>query len=166
MLITLVGCSSIEPPRIVGVEVVPAWSQEQASQSMSGGEEYPDMIIARVSVDNPSAAVKLLSGRIRIGYGGKWVAMLTLDEKVKISARSGSVVELPLRLNIQRTAQTMQLRAALKQRRTEDVEVDWQVALRSRMIYVTREQEAKALDDIAGEQIEQVRDMLSGIFQE
>lgn len=128
-------------------------------------EEYPERIVVKITLENPSSAVKLLRGRMRIGYGGRWVAMLTLEQKVKIPARERATVELPLKLNIQRTAQTMQLRSALRQRHTEGVEIDWQVALRSRMVYVEQAEEAVALDKLAGENIDQIRDMLAEIFE-
>ena len=91
--------------------------------------------------------------------------MLTLEQKVTIPARSRATVELPMKLNIQRTAQTMQLRSALRQRHTEGVEIDWQVARRRRMVYVEQAEEAVALDKLAGENIEQIRDMLAEIFE-
>ncbi|MBQ7963976.1 MAG: LEA type 2 family protein, partial [Alistipes sp.] len=97
LLTTLVGCGAAEPPRIQGVEVEPVW------KGVATVEEYPERVVVKVTVENPSAAVKLLGGRARIGYGGRWVAMLTLTEKVKIPARGSATVELPLRLNVQRT---------------------------------------------------------------
>ena len=92
--------------------------------------------------------------------------MLTLTEKVKIPARGSATVELPLRLNVQRTTQTMQLRAALKSRRTEGIMIDWQVALRTRMAYVEREQGPMSIEELAGQNIEAIKDMLATIFEE
>jgi hypothetical protein len=92
--------------------------------------------------------------------------MLTLEEKIKIPARTNAVVEIPLRLNIQRTAQTVQLQAALKQGQTEGIEIDWQVALRSRGVYVEQVQEPTPLERIAGAQMTEIREMLKDIFEE
>lgn len=163
LLATLVGCGTPEVPQVVALDVVPQWS---ASGAGDAGGDYPDRIVVKVTLENPSAAVKLLSGRARISYGGRRVAMLTLEQKVKIPARARSVVELPLRLNIQRTTQTMQLQAALKQGRTEGIEVDWQVALRSRMVYVEQSQEAVPIERLMGERKEQITEMLKEIFEE
>ncbi len=159
LLVALTSCSTAEPPRVEGIEVQPVWSEGAAE------DDYPEALVLKVTLENKSSAIKLLRGRMRIGYGGRWVAMLTLEQKVTIPARTTATVELPLKLNIQRTAQTMQLRSALRQRRTEGVEIDWQVALRSRMVYVEQTEEAVALDRLAGENIEQIRDMLAEIFE-
>ena len=159
LLATLVGCGTPEVPEVEALEVVPQWSEAKA-------DDYPDHLVVKVTLENPSAAVKLLGGRARISYGGRRVAMLTLEDKVKIPARQRAVVELPLRLNIQRTTQTMQLQAALKQGRTEGIEVDWQVALRSRMAYVEQSQEAVPIERLMGKQKEQITEMLKEIFEE
>ena len=172
LLATLVGCGTPEVPQVEALEVVPQWSAGGTGDAGGAGDitgsggDYPDRIVVKVTLENPSAAVKLLSGRARISYGGRRVAMLTLEQKVKIPARAESVVELPLRLNIQRTTQTMQLQAALKQGRTEGIEVDWQVALRSRMVYVEQSQEAVPIERLMGEQKEQITEMLKEIFEE
>ena len=159
LLVALTSCSTAEPPRVEGIEVQPVWSEGAAA------DDYPEALVLKVTLENKSSAIKLLRGRMRIGYGGRWVAMLTLEQKVTIPARTTATVELPMKLNIQRTAQTMQLRSVLRQRRTEGVEIDWQVALRSRMVYVEQAEEAVALDKLAGENIEQIRDMLAEIFE-
>ena len=168
LLVALTSCSSAEPPRVETVEVESVWSKgategatEGTTEKSAKADDYPEALVLK----NKSSAIKLLRGRMRIGYGGRWVAMLTLEQKVTIPARSRATVELPMKLNIQRTAQTMQLRSALRQRRTEGVEIDWQVALRSRMVYVEHAEEAVALDRLAGENIEQIRDMLAEIFE-
>lgn len=159
LLTALVGCGTMTPPRISNVEVEPQWSGAKV-------EDYPSSVVVKVAVENPSAAIKILRGRARVGYGGRRVAMLTLEEKIKIPARTTAVVELPLRLNIQRTAQTMQLQSALKQGQTEGIEIDWQVALRSRGVYVEQAQEPMPLERVAGAQMEQIKEMLKDIFEE
>ena len=168
LLVALTSCSTAEPPRVETVEVESVWSKgatEGTTASSAKADDYPEALVLKVTLENKSSAIKLLRGRMRIGYGGRWGAMLTLEQKVTIPARSRATVELPLKLNIQRTAQTMQLRSALRQRHTEGVELDWQVALRSRMVYVEQAEEAVALDKLAGENIEQIRDMLAEIFE-
>lgn len=172
LLVALTACSTTEPPRVETVEVESVWSEGATERTIEGTtasrakvDDYPEALVLKVTLENKSSAIKLLRGRMRIGYGGRWVAMLTLEQKVTIPARTTATVELPLKLNIQRTAQTMQLRSALRQRRTEGVEIDWQVALRSRMVYVEQAEEAVALDKLAGENIEQIRDMLAEIFE-
>ena len=60
----------------------------------------------------------------------------------------------------------MQLQAALKQGQTEGIEIDWQVALRSRGVYVEQAQEPMPLERVAGAQMEQIKEMLKDIFEE
>lgn len=160
LLTALVGCGAAESPRILNVEVESVW------EDVATNEEYPSSVVVRVTLENPSAAVKLLRGRMRVGYGGRWVAMLTLEERVKIAARESTVVELPLRLNIQRTAQTMQLRSALKRGDTSGIEVDWQAALRRGVAYVEQVQEPMPLEQLAGRNIGEIKELLRDIFEE
>ena len=159
LLTALVGCGKMTPPRILNVEVEPQWERVATA-------DYPDRVVVKVTLENPSAAVKILRGRARIGYGGRRVAMLTLEEKIKIPARTNAVVEIPLKLNIQRPAQTVQLQAVLRQGQTEGIEIDWQVALRSRGVYVEQEQEPTPLERIAGAQMIQIQETLKDIFEE
>lgn len=168
LLVALTSCSTAEPPRVETVDVESVWGEgttEGTTEKSAKVDDYPEALVLKVTLENKSSAIKLLRGRMRIGYGGRWVAMLTLEQKVTIPARTTATVELPMKLNIQRTAQTMQLRSVLRQRHTEGVEIDWQVALRRRMVYVEQAEEAVALDKLAGENIEQIRDMLAEIFE-
>lgn len=123
------------------------------SKGMEDG--WPSHIVLRVAVDNPSARVTLKSGRVRVSYAGRRVAMLTLRDKVVVPARRRSEVDVPLHLAVQRTSQTMAFREALQQHRTEQIAVDWQVALRTRMSYVTLEQAEKPVGEVlSAEQLE------------
>ena len=63
-------------------------------------------------------------------------------------ARQRSEIDVPLHLAVQRTSQTMAFREALQQHRAEQITVDWQVALRTRMSYVKVEQEAKPIAEV------------------
>lgn len=142
----MVGCSPRALPTIESVEVV-------QSEGMEDG--WPSHIVLRVAIDNPSARVALLAGRVRVSYAGRRVAMLTLEEKVVVPARQRSVVSVPLHLAVQRTSQTMAFREALQQHRSEQIVIDWQVALRSRMMYIKREQEEKPITEVlSAEQLE------------
>ena len=58
------------------------------------------------------------------------------------------------------------MQAALKQGQTEGIEIDWQVALRSRGVYVEQVQEPTPLERIAGAQMIQIQEMLKDIFEE
>ena len=106
---------------------------------------WPSHITLAVEVDNPSSRIKLLSGRVRLSYGGRRVAMFTLEDKVVVPARSRAIVEVPLHLAVQRHTQTMAFREALREHRSESISIDWQVALRSRMTYISREQQTQPI---------------------
>lgn len=141
--VLVAGCSPQALPTIESIEVV-------ESEGVEDG--WPSRIVLRVAVDNPSARVALLSGRVRVSYAGRRVAMLTLRDKVVVPARRRSEIDVPLHLAVQRHSQTMAFREALQQRRSEQIAVDWQVALRSGMVYVKREQEAKPIAEVLSAQ--------------
>lgn len=134
-----VGCARPLPPAIESIEVV---------ESKGVEDGWPSHVVLRVEVDNPSARVALLSGRVRVSYADRRVAMLTLQDKVVVPARQRSEIDVPLHLAVQRTSQTMAFREALQQHRAEQIAVDWQVALRTRMSYVKVEQEAKPIAEV------------------
>jgi hypothetical protein len=71
--------------------------------------------------------------------------MFTLEDKVVVPARSRAIVEVPLHLAVQRHTQTMAFREALREHRSESISIDWQVALRSRMTYISREQQTQPI---------------------
>ena len=134
----LVGCGHEAMPVIHGVEV----------ETLDERDGWPSHILLRVDVENPSARIKLLSGRCRVSYSSRRVAMLTLEDKVIVPARSRSIVELPLHLAVQRTSQTLAFREALQSKKAESIAIDWQVALRSRMTYVKDEQGPMPLERV------------------
>jgi hypothetical protein len=89
--------------------------------------------------------------------------MLTLEDKVVVPARSRSVVELPLHLAVQRTSQTLAFREALQREQADQIAIDWQVALRSRMAYIKHEQEPMPLERVLSpEQLQMLWQMING----
>jgi hypothetical protein len=138
-------------PVIHGVEV----------QTLDERDGWPSHMLLSVDVENPSARIKLLSARCRISYSSRRVAMLSLEDKVVVPARSRSVVELPLHLAVQRTSQTLAFREALREHRSESISIDWQVALRSRMTYLRDEQGPRPIAQVlTPEQLEALWEML------
>lgn len=148
----LASCSGMALPTIESVGVV---------ESVGESEGWPSHITLAVEVNNPSSRIKLLSGRVRLSYGGRRVAMFTLEDKVVVPARSLSIVEVPLHLAVQRHTQTMAFREALREHRAEQLGLDWQVALRSRMTYISREQTTRPIAEVfSAEQLEALWQML------
>lgn len=149
----LVGCGHEAMPIVHGVEV----------QTLDEQEGWPSHVLLSVDVENPSARIKLLSARCRISYSSRRVAMLTLEDKVVVPARSRSVVELPLHLAVQRTSQTLAFREALQREQAAQIAIDWQVALRSRMAYIKDEQEPVPLEQVLSpEQLQMLWQLIGG----
>lgn len=149
----LVGCGHEAMPVIHGVEV----------QTLDERDGWPSHMLLSVDVENPSARIKLLSARCRISYSSRRVAMLSLEDKVVVPARSRSVVELPLHLAVQRTSQTLAFREALQREEADQIAIDWQVALRSRMSYIRHEQEPMPLEQVLSpEQLQMLWQVIDG----
>lgn len=149
----LVGCGHEAMPIVHGVEV----------QTLDEQEGWPSHVLLSVDVENPSARIKLLSARCRISYSSRRVAMLTLEDKVVVPARSRSVVVLPLHLAVQRTSQTLAFREALQREQVAQIAIDWQVALRSRMAYIKDEQEPVPLEQVLSpEQLQMLWQLIGG----
>ena len=139
----LASCSGMALPTIESVGVV---------ESVGVNDGWPSHITLAVEVNNPSSRIKLLSGRVRLSYGGRRVAMFTLEDKVVVPARCRSIVEVPLHLAVQRNAQTLAFREALREHRSESISIDWQVALRSRMTYISREQATRPIAELLSQE--------------
>ena len=149
----LVGCGHRAMPIVHGVEV----------QTLDEQEGWPSHMLLSVDVENPSARIKLLSARCRISYSSRRVAMLSLEDKVVVPARSRSVVVLPLHLAVQRTSQTLAFREALQREQAAQIAIDWQVALRSRMAYIKDEQEPVPLEQVLSpEQLQMLWQLIGG----
>lgn len=149
----LVGCGHRAMPIVHGVEV----------QTLDERDGWPSHMLLSVYVENPSARIKLLSARCRISYSSRRVAMLSLEDKVVVPARSRSVVELPLHLAVQRTSQTLAFREALQREEAAQIAIDWQVALRSRMAYIKDEQEPVPLEQVLSpEQLQMLWQLIGG----
>ena len=132
-------------------------------QTLDERDGWPSHMLLSVDVETPSARIKLLSARCRISYSSRRVAMLSLEDKVVVPARSRSVVELPLHLAVQRTSQTLAFREALQREEADQIAIDWQVALRSRMAYIKHEQEPMPLDRVLSpEQLQMLWQMING----
>lgn len=90
----------------------------------------PDQITLQADVENPGAKLTLKQGRVRIGYRGRRVVVLSLNEQVKVPARGEYSIEVPLRVSVARNSQSLPLREALRQHDLTDVEIDWEFKLR------------------------------------
>ena len=155
--ILCVGCQ--KQSRMPHIEAVAVESQ------LHGAEEFPSQLLLHLKVDNPSPPFKLVQGRVRVSYKGCRVAMLTLQDKVRVR-RGDTEITLPLRLNLQHSSQTMQLRAALRQGITSDVELEWEIAVRRGLVYLQRQGGPIGFDELAGESANELRTAVKEILSE
>lgn len=104
---------------------------EQPTQ-ISPDEQWalPDRITLQADVENQGAKLTLKQGRVRIGYRGRRVVVLSLDEQVQLSARGVYRIEVPLRVAVARNSQSLPLREALRRHDLTDVEIDWEFKVR------------------------------------
>lgn len=145
-LLLLVGCSA-EPPKIMEWKIAHV---ELSEDNVAG--QRPERVIVEATIDNPSAAIKLLDGRMRVSFRGSRVAMLTLEEKVKIPARRQSRVTLMLKANFMHNSQTMALQRALESHNAKGIAIDFQARVRSHVLRGEINQDATALDDLLSQQ--------------
>ena len=122
------GCS-VESPKLIQIDVV------DVEFSNSDTEwQRAEKIFVEAELYNPSAAVKILDGRIRLSYRGSRVVMLSCEDKVVIPARTTSRVPITLKVAMMRNSQAMALRKALESHDIENIEVDWSAQVRSRAL--------------------------------
>jgi hypothetical protein len=145
-LLLLVGCSA-EPPKIMEWKI----AHVELSEDNAAGQR-PERVIVEATIDNPSAAIKLLNGRMRVSFRGSRVAMLTLEEKVKIPACRQSRVTLTLKANFMHNSQTMALQRALESHNAKGIAIDFQARVRSHVLRGEINQDATALDDLLSQQ--------------
>lgn len=129
LLTAVVGCTSPHERRLLGVEV-----------SEVGGDEgragTPETITLAIDIDNGGGAVVLRKGRVRVGYKGRRVLMLTLDEKVRIPRRWVGRVEARFRVNMVHNSHSLALRSAFMRGDMTDVTIDWDAVVRAGMAVV------------------------------
>lgn len=159
-MLFMVGCGRKSSPRILSLGVVD-------TQWPIGGGEWPLRIIVEAEVENPRSAIKLIEGRVRVGYEGRRAVVFTLEDKVRIAPRRTERVVLPLRMSVSRSSQTLDLREALRQHRAEGIELDWSVAVRSGIGYARIEQEPTPISSLLSpEQQELLWQGLEQMFKE
>ena len=123
--ILLAGCSKGQP-QLLDLSVAKIeWSADDADKKI------PERIFIQARIDNPSAAIKILEGRIRISYKGSRVMVLTSEERVKIPARTRVGITMAFKVTVARNSQALSLINSLKHHNIEGIEVDWSVKARS-----------------------------------
>jgi hypothetical protein len=145
LLMAVVGCSSPHERRLLGVEVV-----EVVGDEVVGGESagIPESITLAIDIDNGGGAVVLRTGRVRVGYKGRRVLMLTLDEKVRIPRRWAGRVEARFRVNMVHNSHSLALRSAIMRGDMSDVTIDWDAVVRAGMAVVHTVQPTEPVTEV------------------
>lgn len=126
------------------------WPAEDVEQS-----GLPESMVLAIDVENKGAAVVLRSGRVRVSYKGRRVAMFTLENKVRIAGHRRSEVSLPLKINVARNSQTAALWQALQRHDAEDISVDWEAVARAGVVRADVERSPMPLAELMqGEALE------------
>ena len=126
------------------------WPAEDVEQS-----GLPESVVLELDVENKGAAVVLRSGRVRVSYRGRRVAMFTLEEKVRIAGHKRSEVNLPLKINVARNSQTAALWQALKRHDADGITIDWDAVARVGLVRANVERSPMPLAELMqGEALE------------
>lgn len=151
-LLLLVGCKPQVGSTLHSVEVADlVWDSHTDSSEWM----LPEQIILALDIENNGAVALLRSGRMRVSYRGRRVAMFTLSEKVRIARHSREQVLLPLKISVMRNSQSAALMEALRQHDVEHITIDWEVAGRSGIFSSRIVQPAESLNEIVqGEKLE------------
>ena len=153
LLLLIVGCKRQGGVTLHSAEVAKMeWSAEDVEQS-----GLPESVVLALDVENKGAAVVLRSGRVRVSYRGRRVAMFTLEEKVRIAGHKRSEVNLPLKINVARNSQTAALWQALQRHDAEGISVDWDAVVRAGVVRANVERSPMPLAELMqGEALDKV----------
>lgn len=119
----------------------------------------PRSITLAVEVRNDGPAIVLRKGRARIAYNARRVLMFTLDDKVRIPRHFEGVVEIGLRVNVVHNSQSMALRAALARHDVSDIDIDWDILVRSGLAVAHIVQPAEPVGEVVS------GDILNGLWR-
>lgn len=118
-------------------------------------QALPEQVVLALDIENNGAVTMLRSGRMRVSYRGRRVAMFTLAEKVRIARHSREQVLLPLKISVMRNSQSAALLEALRQHDAEHITIDWEIAGRLGIFSSRIVQPAESLNEIVqGETLE------------
>lgn len=148
------ACSPQSSPVVGGLIV--------ESVEQSAADELPERVIVSLEIDNPSYAVKLRDGQVKIGYRGRNVVILSLEERVRIAARSRERVELALKVSVARNSLAIEFKEALRRGEVSDVRVGWQVDARIAGLkrYEIAQSDKPLSELLSDEQIAQLREYI------
>lgn len=125
---------------------------EEQSKSQDSAQ-----VVINIEIESSGASLKILNGRVRVSYKGRNVAILSLDDKVKISNRQNQKIKLPLRISFLHNSTTMAFKSAFKRGDVSDMKIDWSFDIKGGLKRYTVEQAPLSLSEvITAEQIEAI----------
>lgn len=119
----LSACGQRSMPSIVGLAV----AEVEMSDALGS---QPERVIVKVDVDNPSPTIKVKSARARISYRGRNVAVLRLEETVKVPARSRSEVVAGVKVSVAHNSHAVAFNEALRRAELGEVAIDFTADVR------------------------------------
>lgn len=132
-----VGCSSAHRVQLGDVEVVDV--------VYAGEDSIPQYIALSGSVENQGGAIKIRSCDFAIYYKWRKIAILKLDQSVKVPAKSTDEVLLPLHIVVARNSQTLPLRKALERGDMSNIQISWEAKVRRGLLGMKIEQETEPI---------------------
>lgn len=152
LALIFVACSATETEREIVIRSVNPIGEEWQEWQQSGQQGLPQTISLSVQVENAGAGLKIRGGEAELRYGGRKVAILRLQEKVKIMGHRNSQVMLTMRLHVAHNSQAQALYEALRNRSADGISIGWNLKVRKGLFAGRVKQEAMALGELLSEQ--------------
>ncbi len=138
--ICAIGCSSTHRVQLGEVALADVMYTDQT--------DIPQYLTLVAEVENQGGAIKIRSCSFSIYYKWRKIAILKLEQGVKIPAQSSDEVLLPLHVVVARNSQTLPLRKALERGDMSNVQISWEAKVRRGVVGMKLEQEAEPITKV------------------
>lgn len=151
-----VGCGSMGRVELGRLTL----SDVEYAEGDSAQTAIPQRMTLLAEVENQGGAIKIASCRIALYYKWRKIAIIDLEQGVKIAARGGSEVQLPMHVAVVRNSQTMPMQKALERGEIDNIQISWEARLRRGLLRKGIEQSAAPIEEVLSEQaLEQIREI-------
>lgn len=151
-----VSCSSTKGVSLGEVSLMDV----EYAEGDSAQTAIPQRMTLLAEVENQGGAIKIASCRIALYYKWRKIAIIDLEQGVKIAARGGSEVLLPMHVAVVRNSQTMPMQKALERGELDNIQISWEARLRRGLLRKGIEQSAAPIEEVLSEQaLEQIREI-------
>lgn len=152
-----VGCGSMGRVELGQLTL----SDVEYAEGDSASTAIPQRLTLLAEVENQGGAIKVAKCRIALYYKWRKMAIIDLEQGVKIAARGGSEVLLPMHVAVVRNSQTMPMQKALERGELANIQISWEASVRRSLLRKRVERSAEPIEQVLSEQaLEQIR----GIF--